>query len=187
MLGDAFLTKYYSVFDFRNHRMGFAKAASDSQDMCEVDWSLDIRDNADGAEEVGDNIASRTTASPTEATQAPQLGSSEPATGTIARDSKKINARHPSMVAFIVGAVLALLVLRKAMKRRRRRRVEKFQEMVEQSHTGDTFEDEEEEDLPFEINLEDEEEDAFPYEIKERMLREMGSFELDAHMLRKMG
>ena len=177
MLGDAFLTKYYSVFDFRNHRMGFAKAASDSQDMCEVDWNLDIRDRTGGAEEVGDNTASSdpmqsTTASPAEATQAPQLGSSEPATGTIARDSKKINARHPSMVAFIVGAVLALLVLRRAMKRRRRRRIEKFQEMVEQSHTGDTFEDEEEEeDLPFEINLEDEEEDAFPYEIKERMLR----------------
>jgi hypothetical protein len=36
------LNKYYTAFDFANKRVGFALAAEDSQDICEVDLPLDI-------------------------------------------------------------------------------------------------------------------------------------------------
>jgi hypothetical protein len=41
VLGDAFLNKYYSVYDFVNKRVGFAESAKDSSTVCERDTPLD--------------------------------------------------------------------------------------------------------------------------------------------------
>ena len=42
MLGDAFLNKYYSAFDFENQKLGLALAAENAQDRCDSDLSMDV-------------------------------------------------------------------------------------------------------------------------------------------------
>lgn len=42
VLGDTFLTKYYSVYDFVNKRVGFAEAAVDSRSVCDQDTPMDL-------------------------------------------------------------------------------------------------------------------------------------------------
>jgi hypothetical protein len=44
-LGDAFLTKYYTAFDFYNKRVGFALASASTVDKCDTDMGLDIAFN----------------------------------------------------------------------------------------------------------------------------------------------
>jgi hypothetical protein len=42
VLGDTFLNKYYSVYDFVNKRVGFAEAAKSSSSVCDADMHLDL-------------------------------------------------------------------------------------------------------------------------------------------------
>jgi len=42
VLGDPFLTKYYTAYDFGQNRLGFALSTEDSDDVCVADSSLDI-------------------------------------------------------------------------------------------------------------------------------------------------
>lgn len=57
VLGDAFLNKYYTAFDFEQMRVGFALAAEHSSDRCPEDEYLDISnlqvetDNGDAMEQ----------------------------------------------------------------------------------------------------------------------------------------
>ena len=43
MLGDTFLNKYYSVYDFVNKRVGFAESSEDSSSICDQDSPLDLQ------------------------------------------------------------------------------------------------------------------------------------------------
>lgn len=42
VLGDAFVNKYYTAFDFGNKRVGFAQGVPESNDICQADLGIDI-------------------------------------------------------------------------------------------------------------------------------------------------
>jgi hypothetical protein len=81
-LGDAFLNKYYTAFDFHNKRVAFALAAVDSQDRCTADLNLDITHvHDDNDDNNNDDVAATPTnpiAPPPVAAAAPVTSSSSP-------------------------------------------------------------------------------------------------------------
>lgn len=63
-MGDAFLNKYYTAFDFRNKRVGFAVATQHSDDVCQDDIDMDLNHHyPDGFGDDGQD--NQPTASPT--------------------------------------------------------------------------------------------------------------------------
>jgi cathepsin D len=64
VLGDPFFTKYYVAFDFVQKRVGFALAQENSDDMCNSDLTIDIRQRPQASEKA----ASGDTSTPQSAT-----------------------------------------------------------------------------------------------------------------------
>jgi hypothetical protein len=118
ILGDAFLIKYYSAFDFINKRVGFAPASAHSADICQSDLPMDV--SYDGSK--------------------PSLAFAQPAAGTkpevansghasyVAQGEK--NGANKFLKAFGVFAGVALLVVLIAKMRFRRRKTARFEEIA---------------------------------------------------------
>lgn len=57
VLGDPFFNKYYVAFDFKRKRLGFAEAANHSDDICHLDFELDISYSGSMPKEIPDEAA----------------------------------------------------------------------------------------------------------------------------------
>lgn len=129
ILGDAFLNKYYSAYDFVNKRVGFAPAAEDSASICQKDLPMDISfadesgasaQSASAEESPSLSLTPPTTASKPEVVNAPKEYIAAPST---------TSGVHKFLAAFGVLTAFALLVLI-ILRRSRSRRIARFEEIV---------------------------------------------------------
>jgi hypothetical protein len=138
VLGDAFLNKYYTAFDFTNKRLGFAKAAKNSADRCDEDLKLDITHVHGGG---GDEPPTPATPHGSSPTQTP-ASSSTIGNTTFQEESVDANSglkRFGTAAAvLVIFAFLVSLVMRRGSAAKRRR----FEEIV--SKADEDGEDEEE-------------------------------------------
>ena len=132
VLGDAFLNKYYTAFDFVNKRVGFAKAMNDSQDKCEADLQLDIT-------HVHNTSTTTASGSPASAPISSSTAASSSSTASLSTSSSR-NSASTAGTKFGVSASLLVLFAFFSyifLRRRRAKKIEKFQEMVQQARSFD--------------------------------------------------
>lgn len=129
ILGDSFLNKYYSAYDFVNKRVGFAPAAEESADICQKDLPMDVSyDDQSGAsaQSASDESSPSLSLTPPTTASKPEV---ENAPKEYIVVSNTMSGAHKFLAAFGVLTVFALLILVIA-RRRRSRRVARFEEIV---------------------------------------------------------
>lgn len=134
ILGDPFLNAHYSAYDFVNKRIGFARAAKDSEAICEADLAMDISR--------GENSKPTTppspTAPPTDASTTPPMPASSelPTTANIKATTLAVPpAREEQKVSFFaasaaIGFLAITMILAAIVLRRRRHHRVRFEEVV---------------------------------------------------------
>ena len=127
MLGDTFLTKYYSVYDFVNKRVGFAEAAADSTSICDKDTPMDLSYTGGPipvTPETPQESVERSPITPADPAPAPKPYYSPTSSAT--RDGMK--AAHKFGIVTAAMAVVVLFISTMA-RRRRHQRETRFEEI----------------------------------------------------------
>jgi hypothetical protein len=114
VLGDVFFNSYYAAFDFGKKRVGFARAAKNSKQICQDDLVMDISSK-------GEPIPS--TYSSINASHSPEQS-----------DQRLTDAQKMFGGAFLFVAAAILSVLFLTRRRRRYKRADQFDDMS--SHNG---------------------------------------------------
>jgi hypothetical protein len=109
VLGDVFFNSHYAAFDFDKKRVGFARAAKNSKEICQSDLAMDITSKGEPipANYMGDSS-----------------NSSEQS------DQRLTNAQKGFGVGLIFIAVTILSVLILTRRRRRYQRADRFDDMI---------------------------------------------------------
>lgn len=134
MLGDTFLNKYYSVYDFVNKRVGFAEAAQHSPTVCDRDTPLDLTYTGEHApiSTIPPEIVKRTPEDQVGPTSVVQSSGSSSASSSKPHQAVADNGLRASqkfgLAAVFLGAIALTLGLI-AHRRRRRKRGPRFEEI----------------------------------------------------------
>ena len=130
MLGDTFLNKYYSVYDFVNKRVGFALASANSDTVCDRDLPLDLSYDGEpvSLSEIVERIpSSQSQSSPDPSPQAYQPYYSSSTTTTNDDDGDDgLQASHKFAIS-AAALVLAIMALMAMTRRRRDGRAARFE------------------------------------------------------------
>lgn len=130
VLGDVFFNRFYSVFDFQQKRVGFAKSTKDSSDVCGADSHL-FHDGTPSESGTANRPAppSPTAVTYVHPTQAGEgMGPATDGAPTIPSPSVHASGRKFGMVAVVATALVLLMVI--FARRRREHRKEKNFEMI---------------------------------------------------------
>ena len=137
ILGDPFLNKYYSAFDFVNKRVGFAVSAENSADICPTDLPMDISYNESTTPVPNGPAIPSSALSPqpeqTESGASTNNDANSGTTNTTSGADKFLRA----FGAFAGFALLAFIIVRKWHFRRRTAR---FEEIAASKHNFDLSE-----------------------------------------------
>lgn len=130
VLGDTFLNRYYSVYDFLNKRVGFAEAAADSSSVCDQDLPLDISYKGEHVPIKPENSAN---AESTEVPYIPPVESAstgvsyeKPPVQSATRDGLNATKKVLVATATLGTVILAMIIL---LRRRRHQRETYFEEI----------------------------------------------------------
>lgn len=114
VLGDPFLSKFYAVFDFGEKRLGFARSARNSKDVCPSDTDLDLEFYHPDPDIVSFNITHDKPDTNTEVNSSHPLHTGKSAAGT----DGKSNLGTGGIVGIIFGVLGFFGILLFAYRRR---------------------------------------------------------------------
>ena len=103
VLGDPFLSKFYAVFDFGGKRLGFARSARSSNDICPSDTNLDLDSYHPDPDIISFNVTHEKPDTNTEVTSSHPLTTGK--STTVTEENSKLGAGG------IVGIIFGVLGL----------------------------------------------------------------------------